>query len=465
VYVQSVLLLVIAALGCSEQPVRPPDVVLLVFDTVRRDHLSTYGYSRDTSPNLSGLRAQGRLYTNAYSSGSWTVPSHASIFTGFYAVRHGATQESEYLEADLETLAENLRAKGYETVGVTGNAVITRERGFSQGFDTYKESWKGVDRQDRDLVTLSWIESFLAGRDPDKPLFLFVNLIGAHTPYNSCGENCGAFGEDIEGGPVDSKWANYYRGLQKFSEADIDRLVKLYDTEILQVDAIFGRILSAIDRHLPRESTLVIVTADHGENIGDHGHMNHVFSVHESLIQVPLVIRYPERVEANSSEDSPVQLVDLFPTILHAAVPDEAPRLHHGVDLLGRLEPQRPALSEYYRPDQATRRFYEKSSPATRARFDPYRRRIRSVIDDGWKLIWGSDGRHELYDLRSDPDELRNLYDDAPEKARELETTLQAMLEQYSEGGAAPVTTDGRESLPPLDAETEAELEALGYIN
>lgn len=461
------LILALLPVGCSLPTGDPPNIVLIVLDTVRRDHLSSYGYFRETSPQLEAFRKNARTYTRAYSTSSWTVPAHASIFTGLFPVRHGATQENDQLGAEFETLAEILRAGGYQTVGITGNPMIGLRRGFGRGFDLYRESWKIAPKRNRDLVTLDWIERFLKRRTDEKPLFLFVNLIGAHAPFASCEDNCGAFGaEIIPGGLNDSLWKQYYQGQIRFTRQNLDRLVRLYDAEIRQVDSTMGQILDAIDLHLSPETDFVAITSDHGENFGEHQHINHVFSIHETTIQIPMIIRYPGRAAAGSEDARATQLLDLFPTILRAAGIDRAANRHHGMDLFGDWDVERPILSEYYHPDQAIGRIYAEASPKVRKQLEPYRRRLRSLTLDGWKLIWGSDGRHELYDLAEDPKELENLIrnQEAAKRGEVLQKKLDTLIAHYgaTPEPLAPGTVP--ETLLPLDPETEAELRELGYI-
>jgi arylsulfatase A-like enzyme len=460
-----ILLAGIQACGSREGAAARPDIVLIVLDTVRWDHLSLHGYARPTSPRLDALAERGRVFERAYATGGWTVPSHASLFTGLYPVRHGATQERWQMSPALETLAEVLSEAGYETVGVTGNAMITEQRGFAQGFETWVESWREAKTQDRDRASVAWVERFLDERRRDRPLFLFINLIGPHTPYDSCGESCGAFGAEVEGGIVDSFWWNYYLGLRRFSDLELERLDRLYDAEIREVDANLGRIVDALDQHAPEESTFLAVTSDHGENIGDHGHVNHVFSLHESAIRIPLVIRYPRALGTGVRDDRPAQLVDLFPTILRVAEAGShgAVSSQQGVDLLEEDRKPRPVLSEYYRPEQVFRRIEKTGGARTRGQLAEYDRRMRAVIEDGWKLVWGSDGRHELYDLESDPKESHNLVDESsaqPRRAR-LTQRLEELLRRYRATSGSPEGSDA--ALPALDRATRDELRALGY--
>ncbi|MBW1884323.1 MAG: sulfatase [Deltaproteobacteria bacterium] len=451
-----------SAAGCSSEPeAARGDILVVILDTVRRDRLSAYGYERKTSPVLESLSAASRKYTNAYATSGWTTPSHASLFTGLYPVRHGATQENWQLSQEVNSLAEVLQDAGYQTVGVTGNAMITAERGFDQGFEIYHESWRGAPNRARDAISVEWVKTFLAERDDPRPLFLFVNLIGAHTPYDSCGKSCAAFGAKLDGQLTDSFWKDFYLGRRAFTSLQFDRLRRLYDAEVKEVDANLGRILIAFDYTRDPATSLVAVASDHGENIGDHGHVNHVFSLYETTIQIPLVIRYPKAFARGSVDERPVQLVDLFPTLLAVAglARDDYPS--HGRNLLEDDASPRTILTEYYRPEQAMIRLFTDVERPNERRVSAYQRRLRTISRDGWKLIWGSDGKHELYHLAQDPEEANNLIAD-PRAAVErdgLIEELNALIERYGQGER--FSTEGHST---LDKATQQELRALGYL-
>ena len=458
--------------GCDATPTRTPpqraDIVIIVLDTVRWDRLSAYGYRRQTSPEFDRFASEGRLFRNAYASGGWTTPSHASFFTGFHSIRHGATQEDARLRGKLRTLAEILSTAGYETMGITGNPMITRNHGFAQGFERYQETWRGVEQQTRDSISVEQVESFLADRDPSRPFFLFLNLFGAHTPYDSCGASCGYFGARLGDGIVDSQWHDFYLGRRSFSEEEYDRLDRLYDQEVREVDRHLGRVLRAMERHRSERVPFIVVTSDHGENIGDHRHVNHVFTLYETTIRIPLVVRSSGRVEAGSVEERAVQLVDLFPTLLRVAGISPKLHEHHGHDLLSEDDFERPIVTEYYRPDQAFSAMRRVATRSEMRHVAPHRRRIRTVMDGGWKLHWGSDGRHELYELATDPHEQENrIHDPGTARITEiLERQLVAFVEQYGEGRSAATQSRPRmRPKVPLDPETEAALRALGYVD
>ena len=475
------------AIGCGGN--RPPNVVIIVMDTVRQDHLSCYGYERETTPNLTELSKVSTLYRNAHSESSWTLPSHASLFTGLYPIVHGATGEHMVLDQSAETLAEILSANGYQTVAVIANAMLNRQRGLDQGFSEYHETWRTVYngrgklfpgepvrdnpptnpglgnknlRPEVDENAYFQIEKTLRERDPDRPLFLVCNLIGAHSPYDSSGPFRDRFERDSTVEAASNTWPAYYAGETSFSDQELDHLIDLYDAEILHLDYIVGRIIQDLKDQEMWDSTLLIVTSDHGENFGDHGHVSHVFSLHESLTLIPLIIHWPKVFPPGTQDDSPVQLIDLFPTVLNIAKVDPASIPNQGVDLgtvAGR--DTRPTFTEYYVPVENLafmKNLFGEDLPALKK----YSRRLRAIIDKDIKLIWASDGEHELYDLAKDPWESWNAFDSTA--YAESKTTLMAKLEEYVKEFEA--MGQPREGIPEeaLDEETLKELKALGYL-
>lgn len=445
------------------------DIVIIVLDTVRKDRLSTFGYARPTSPNLDRIRATSRLFDNAHATSGWTTPSHASLFSGLYPIAHGATQENWQLVPEIESLAELLKGAGYQTVGVAGNVMITAAHGFGQGFEIYHESWRGAKMNARDAVTVDWVRGFLEERTDPRPLFLFVNLIGAHTPFDSCGTSCGAFGAQLDGQLTNSFWKDFYLGHRGFTQGQFDRLNRLYDAEVKEVDANVGHIVRAFDAQRDPQTAFVAITSDHGENIGDHGHVNHVFSLYESTVRIPLLIRYPSAFPGGDRDSRPAQLVDLFPTALAVAKLEASMPANHGRNLLVPDARPRSVLTEYYRPAQAMLRLFPDGGGQDHPRVRKHWRRIRSVERDGWKLIWGSDGNHELYDLNRDPNEANDLIDQVEfnDQRIELVAELERLIATYGENAHVRSNPNGSANPPnaeTLDRETRKELRALGYI-
>lgn len=440
--------------GCSSEPPPRPNIVLVVMDTVRHDRTEPYGYSVQTTPFLEQLAESSTVFENAYSTSGWTSPAHASMFTGLYPAAHGTTQESWRLADDHETLAELLRARGYETVGLAENPMLSARNGFEQGFDEYVEVWR--ESKGDAHASVDRFRRVLQDRKQEKPLFAFINLMGAHSPYQAPRELTRKFVSDARIGVRTNLWREFFLGTAQFTREEVRHLTQLYDAEILYTDSLVEEIVGLLQEFDLWTNTVFVVTSDHGENIGDHGMMDHVFSLHESTTRVPLVVHDPAKFDFGGREDRPVQLLDLFPTLLERAGAKPGDYESQG-QLLWRPESGRAVFCEYYYPKQAFLAMGAEESSSQQ--LDKYRRRIKSVRRGRYKFLWGSDGRHELYDLQEDPKEERNLIDD-PEydsQRMQLEALLREQYERYA-------TTELRElqAIEP-DDETRAALRAIGY--
>jgi len=453
--------ILIAVVVAPEPPGGPPNVVLIVMDTARQDRLSCYGYPRETSPRLSELAESAAVYSNAYSTSSWTAPGHASLFTGLFPVAHGATQEDWDLDPDLTTIAEVLSDHGYRTIGIVENPMLTRDLGYAQGFSKYHEVWLPRTRPQPGSEALDRFVNTLDAAS-DGPIFVFVNLIEPHSPYNSSRQFRDRYLSDPAIPLEANEWREYYVGRRTFSDEEIRHLNELYDAELLFTDHVVGEMADALRERGLWERTLFVVTSDHGENIGDHDHMDHVFSLYETTTRVPLVIHHPPLFAPGSVVEAPVQLTDLFATILAVARVDAAPYPSHGRSLLSETGAgEREVLCEYYYPRQAIkgyRRLDDRTSPL----LAPYRRQIRSLTAGGMKLVWGSDGANELYDLSADPDERVNLIDSAEHAETRLELTgrLGEVVEAYRRERADTTAVPDEE----LDDATREALRSLGYL-
>lgn len=439
---------------------RPPNIVLIVMDTARMDRLSLYGYFRETSPRLSALGDSATVYVNAWSTSSWTAPAHASLFTGLYPISHGTTQENWTLPGEITTLAEALAENGYATFGIAENPVLVgAERGYSRGFDWWHETWRVPEKRGVENEALRIFRETLDRVDREKPFFLFVNIVKPHSPYNQAKRFRGRFVSDPEI-EVETNWAlHYYIGKRSFTDAELGHLSEMYDEEILYTDFLVGEMIGGLVERGLWEGTAFVVTSDHGENFGEHGHVDHVFSLYETTTRIPLVLRRPGPSSPGDRVEEPVQIHDLFPTLLGLARIDRGRYRSEGIDL-GRRTPEwdRPLFCEYYHPN-FTLRGYQLDRDRDDPLLAPYKRRIRSVTVSGMKYIGGSDGKNELYDLAGDPEERVNLAGDPEHAATEKE--LATRLADYVE------KRGGMEAARSPDAPDSATVEALrslGYL-
>ena len=447
-----------AGCGSGKKGQRPPNVVLIVMDTVRQDHLSCYGYERDTTPFLRSLCAEAQKYLTAYSTTCWTAPAHASLFTGQFPGTHGVTQRRLVLRDEAVTLAEVLREHGYATTGICENPMLSALRGYDQGFDCYFEPWRSRSEKGENAA-LEFFRETLHKRKKREPFFIFVNLVEPHSPYTSSGPYRGSFATDKSITVSNNLWREFFLGKKRFSDDELRHLSELYDEEVRYVDHLVGGMAEALKRARVLDDTVLIVTSDHGEHFGEHNMVDHVFSLSEVLTHVPLIVRYPTAFPPGTVEEAPVQLHDVFPTVLRLAGVEAGAYPSQGKDLLNPRDPDRPIFCEYYYPEQALACFFEedRDNPA----LDPFRRQIRSVIRGTKKLVRTSDGKHALFDLADDPNESANRISDGEygDTVASLGRVLDEMVDRYCAEEEAPARLDAE-----LDVETEEALRALGYL-
>lgn len=307
-----------------------PNVVLIVLDTLRSDHLSLYGYHRQTSPHIdSWAREHGMVFENVVASAPWTLPSHVSMFTGLHAHRHGVNHNLS-APTSLPMLAEILRSAGYSTAAVTGGGFVHPQYGFAQGFDSYWVS--GVKMGFENELEMELERAFGAlDQYKDRPFFLFFHTYEVHNPFRPRQPYLGRFADhpdgltvDVENLPrsaedgfVDHRRLIFHRDGKPSGPVSEDQLavaVDLYDAGIAYADAMVGRLLRRLEELGVGDRTIVVLTSDHGEMMGEHGVFNHVSLFEENLL-VPLVVVDPRRnVPMRIPEQ--VRLVDLTPTVL-----------------------------------------------------------------------------------------------------------------------------------------------------
>jgi arylsulfatase A-like enzyme len=437
----------------------PPSIILIIMDTVRPDRLSCYGYSRDTSPNLVKLSQTSRVYDRAYSTSGWTASAHASLFTGLFPIAHGTTQENWSMNKGLTTLAEVLSGVGYKTLGISENPWVSKLFNFDQGFSEYYETWRIRSPNPKDNPVYQLFAQFIGRNRGDRPFFVFMNFMEAHNPYRSSHQFFGHFQTYKTIYCTDNSWQSFFLGRRKFSPEEIQNLNDHYDEGILYIDDVIGSIMDLLVKKQIWDETIFIVASDHGENIGDHGLMDHVFSLYETTIKIPLIIHYPRLFPPGTRDGQFVQILDLFPTLLGIVGVDIERIPFQGMDLLKNDQKQeRAVICEYYYPRQVLSNYNqsERESEAL-ARF---KRRIKSAIFNGRKLIWGDDGRSELYDLARDPGETLNLIDREETLAvqADLQNKIEVFIRNFQLAGGR------KEKSKKMDEQTREALRSLGYV-
>lgn len=444
-------------LGCRAQ--RDPNVLILVIDALRPDHLGSYGYARPTSPNLDALAKRGVLFTDAVSPSSYTRAAVPSIFTSVHPAAHGVFSQGrqvEVLSDEYTTLAEVLKARGYRTAAFMPNPSLHHSFNFVQGFDLYDDDFRGgkgpayeVNETARKINGrfLRWLRG--DGSDPAKPFFAYLHYRDVHAPYvppppydrmfPKTGEGRQLTRAEIQAQPLDIRTPQRFR--------DLDSYISRYDGEIRYTDERIAELLATLKKEGLLDNTVLFVTADHGETFLEHGAWTHGTDVYEELLRVPLLLVLPEEKHAGQRVEVPVQTTDLYPTVL-ALLGAEIPAGLQGRSLFeaieGGADPHRPVFSEARVP--------RNKRPSGWGQ-------IVAVRADGWKLIYNRTKRRAaLYHLAEDPSETHDLIDREPGKARELVRLLRKFDQENTKRSH---WRKGQEGLPEDVVEG---LRSLGYV-
>lgn len=434
-----------------------PDVIIVSLDTTRADRMSTYGYTRDTAPSFTALAKDALNFERCISPAQWTVPGHASMLTGLYPTSHGAhyvggwtagpkiggRQRVFPLAAAQTTLAEILRDHGFSTGGFVANfANLDRGFGFAQGFNRYEDApalllrpmphavrfaqqfvptfAKAPFRSTAEISTAAL--DFLDRAPKGRPAFLFLNLLEPHhwlapPPYDRWSREL-------------PDWRRLSRkglfthavpaGLSKAEEAFVSAA---YDGQILNMDAAFGAFITGLQARGRYENALIVVTADHGELLGEHDIVGHGGRMmYEGLLHVPLIVKLPGATRARGTVKTLVQTVDVVPTVLTALGMD-VPAGVQGHPLQKDLPAVRAIVAE------------EHVNPEFVAHYGAvYDRALRVLYDGSYKLIASSRGERWLFDLARDPAEDHDLAAREPERV----TTMAARLDATLQGFPAP---------------------------
>lgn len=444
--------------GCARTTDDRPDIVLVVLDTVRRDVAAPdQNGIVEAMPALESLGRQGTVFTNAWATAPWTLPSHASILTGLLPSEHGCTGRDPRLSAEHRTIAEYLTEEGYECAAFFSNPWLTDEMsGMMRGFENRYVESRGDDRihylrgSQGGLASNANIARWLNDREDERPFMLFVNYLEAHLPYDPSTEIREERLPDVpRDALVSTRWAyEFNAGLHPFDEVDWTRVRRLYQGDASTADALLGDLLSMLRKRGLYKDTVIVVTSDHGENLGDHGLLDHQFGVFETLIAVPLVVRAPGRLQ-QAVRDDPVMLIDIFPSILEIAGVSGAPELARARSLFGpQSHPERPVIAEYAGANEALVNRLLDLNPELDT--SSMRTAYSTVRVESLRLTVGSDGSHELKDFSVKRDGAIDLEIDGP--------AIAAALQEYLPAVGAPVGEI------KMDESMREELRSLGYL-
>jgi arylsulfatase A-like enzyme len=483
-----------------------PNIVLVIIDSARADHFSVYGYRRRTSPFLDSLAAESTIFDNAIAASPWTLPSHASIFTGLYPGQHHTHAEHFWLDDTYRTVAEILDDNGYQTVVFSNNDYVSAVTNMVQGFQRcwYKGHWTDDFRHNGQSIgnafeslwgsfysecnekilsrfvrnpanaldyptaavtnsaIMEWLEK---GWDRNRPFFLCVNYMDVHFPYNPKDEAARLFMDEVALGrsynlklrrpPVE-----YCLDVRKgqYTSEELGIINALYDADIHSLDAELEKLCAKLRALGMYDKTAIIITSDHGEYLGTHNRLAHGVDLNEEVLRVPMLARYPGVFSAGRRVRGAVSHVDLFETILSLARVEERPR--------GMPETQKlfsvPEESNRFVFSECRFPLHVLISHSLREDNSGLLVEKKAIRDRNHKLIWKSRGALEFYDLTEDPFELRSRYSEENEKVQSMKHKLFKWMESdIPLTGNKPVNKRGS---PIEDIRLLEQMRTLGYV-
>ncbi len=514
----------------SAETSSPPNVVLIILDTQRADRLGCYGYDRKTSPRLDAFAADAVVFDRCISPAVWTLPSHTSMFTGLYPSEHGATWDHLWVDNQFTTLPQILEQAGYQTMALSNNPYVGGTTNLARGFHGFLHpimlnsvrmnvfgtitngslypsrlvgTWVGqlMAQDDGAEATNRLANRFLDRRDPNKPFFLFVNYMEPHAPYIPHMPYKRRY---VDPDLIDMSfrcvwWLRRpeYSLLKRdvFAPEQMTLLNDCYDAETRQLDDYVGGLLERLARRVDLDRTLIIITSDHGENLGEHHIIGHAWCVAETLSHVPMIVRYPRRIEPGRRTQL-VQTLDVHATVLDAVQGSPPKEAHWSRSLLATATAapsSRPASPTTTAKGSATTAAATASRPATSSspttapadrliiteylaghdamldaaqkldnRFDrtPHERPVRGIRQGPWKLVMRAADDRALHNLDDDPAETTNLLDDNPDVARRLTERLDVWRRSITPYRSEQTLEGGRQMDPSL----QSRLRDLGYV-
>jgi len=441
-----------------------PNVVMVVMDTVRADHLSLYGYSRDTTPFLEKLSEKSVVFENAFSASPWTLPSHASFFTGLLPSEHNCTYENMNLSPKFPALAQRLKDMGYFTIGWSNNPLLNPSSGILRGFDRFVEnsqlgiysgelalkivlskfprfsSDNGARFANRTIFT--WLSRMSANK---KPFFLFVNYMEAHTPYvtDPAGYRYFQNPEQAQRNYSSPNWDDYNCHPPKNEDART-AAIKWYDGSIYYLDFEIGKLYDRLSALGLAENTIFIVLSDHGESFGEHEFWGHGITLFNSELKVPLLISYPRLLKAQrlwntySLKELPGDVLKLVEGRVPEKISAPSATFHE-------------IFAEVFTPVTYIERFSQYCPGYDVSKLD---RRQKAVIAGPYKLIWDSKNGEAFYEFFADPDEAVDLKKSLPQFRASLHESMKRFLAEH------PFSSQPHK----IDSATDNALKALGYI-
>lgn len=478
-------------------PAGQPNVLLVVWDTVRADRLSMYGYSKPTMPRMEAwARAEAVVHERAVSPGVWTLPSHASLFTALPVRSHGVDAPTPRLDDRFTPFAEVLRDQGFDTYTFCANPYLMKSTRLLRGFDEqdrpWTAPWKGrieaalqarLDPRDASTplspgwrgdgggnkylfkdagpVAAEALTRWLQGREePTRPWFAFLNYMEAHLPrVPSLAARKAVMSDDL----IEHAWTvpqttehfhDWMAGTRSYSARDLEAISGVYDASLVDLDAATADLLERLQAIGAMDNTIVIITSDHGELLGEHGLMLHKYSVHQELSRVPLMISWKGHLPPGR-DPAPISVADVLPRVASLGgirLPDE----------VGRALSSRPAsahpgvVTEFNAVDPGSLEKLRKRYP--QADLSRFERTWIGMELGPHKLLQGAGGVEEMYHVLADPGERKPISDEA------VLTPMRDALDAWRVAVPVHVAAPAPAGQGAMDPELERGLEALGYL-
>ena len=411
------VLFIISILGCTRSEPKKsenlkPDIILVSIDSLRRDHLSIYGYSRKTSPFIDSLAEIGSRFENARSTSSWTLPAHVTMMTGLPSVEHQIIEDSLKVDPSMSMLAENFAEAGYETGGFVSATFVSSLYGFNRGFKTFKDYDLFTDKHNLNasIDAKRLVDDALRWRkasDGSKPAFLFLHFYDAHYEYAPPAPHDTLF--DRAKQPDDLKYKNYFHHLKNpLTPEQMTHQIAQYDEGIHYVDAQLKRLNDAMKA--AGKEVIWVITSDHGEEFGERGTWGHAHTLYSEQLDIPLVFSGPGIPKAIISDD--VGLSDVAPTLA----------------TLGAIKPPKQSIGRDLLPAMSGKQLRQKEWVAETSRFNTNR---LSLKKGDYRLEWDLNSNTvELYHVQQDPKEKTNLSIKKPAKAAELKQEILKIIDK-----------------------------------
>ena len=464
------------------------NILLIIMDAVRQDHLSLYGSNRKTTPFIDDLAQESIVFRNAYSTAPWTVPSHASLFTGLYPSEHKAQNEHMYLDEKYQTVAQIFSKNNYRTVGFSDNSVVGKPTGLNRGFEYFDEVWRrykhkskldmyivGLKRilhmtdrgaNETTRLAIEWIEN---KSKHEEPFFMFINYMDAHQVCHPPKAFLDEFPERKYSIQKMVKCmraylnlrVKYYSGQIELNDDDMDHFKWIYDAAIRYLDSEIHKLYECLRKKGLADNTIFIITSDHGTHLGEHGLLHHEYSVANTLLRVPLIVTLPHFNNRRTVVDHPVQLSDLFfflfqwsgvEMIQH---PGNREYLQFNT-VVSEINEKHPIFGEYRRPESIVQAL---SRMVPHHDFSAFDRGLRAIQIGTMKYVWCTDGCHELYNLEEDYGENENKYEEDFGSSQHMQEHFAAFLSSLIHQDEAEVRREFE-----ADDEVKERLRALGYL-